>query len=831
MAANFTNQVRSHLSTTNIIPPNPNSTITPQIDHKILSVRDRVLQLIRNYMPITTLFTPELKIDLNLFVEDQIFLHEIAESIAPLAEHDLLNAKTVAQHFEESGILQKRKKMFEDSSPYLQTLYEICSDVLHPQPPSHTLKRAIEGRIFTLKNAFIAIHDPLKIQKSQREKKVPLQTFSDIKEEGIDFIRESLHLHLRALQVQSTLSFREQLTAVATQLIPFVKEITDRYLREHRKDSYQTNPLTCRNPSGYNYHGMVAAAVMEAGLKALGYTTRVMERTDLEPRVTLATMHKIIEVVDQENKYLIDPAYIQFHKDACLNQALIPKDSVLILEESEVDAYIDEHIMVYWKENFEFINSFIGSSLPPSENERQIISQLEKQDLMISLTFNQKFPQGIAPLPKLAPPNSEDWVRKGFKRAWELSTYTPIISDPVFQAIFYESTENKKPYEWVKPMNIPELCQYPSHDKIRGKLNILLSNPAKKSCNDLEALRLMACLPESDSNKYASLLDLDPRLTTTSILFNTYFRSLRKMVNPQRRDLRVVYGCSGGDCTTVLFATDAKELIFVDTTKVTLAEFEQALKQVRDLSLRDQVKDQIERRGNNDFFKFREKYMGMESSTIREHNSSSIRKQEYLMKDLPLKLFLDMESIGIDLDTLTLNSIENEIQLDFTWQYHGAPESRHRRLIFVTADITTPEAYPPVLQKELKEGIDIFYMKGAYLAPLFYEKFLPYIAQSIQPEGWLMTTDKTVTAELIKPEPYLEQHPFKLQSNEEIELCKTALQQPWVPFDKVGMLEIFPPKKRNERFPTLDLTYWSILNLRQKTPMTATSSTQAIQHT
>ncbi len=189
-----------------------------------------------------------------------------------------------------------------------------------------------------------------------------------------------------------------------------------------------------------------------------------------------------------------------------------------------------------------------------------------------------------------------------------------------------------------------------------------------------------------------------------------------------------------------------------------------------------------------------------------------------------------MKEIGINLNTLKISSIEHGIQIDFEWQYYGAAYPRQRRLIFITADITNPQTYPSILQKQLKAGIDIFYMKGAYLAPLSYSQFLPYIAQSIHPGGWLMTTDKTTRMDSVNPEPFLENQ-FTLHSNEEIELCKAIVQYPVPPFGKLSLLEVYPSTERAKRASNTGFTYWVILNLRQKIPMTPTSSTQAIQHT
>ncbi|KIA76981.1 hypothetical protein DB43_HB00090, partial [Parachlamydia acanthamoebae] len=162
--------------------------ICQEVDRKISSVRAQVLHTIRNNMPISTLFTPKLKIDLSLFIKDQIFIRQIAISLISLAESASIDCALIAKHFENSEILAEIKKMFRlDSSPHLRTFYEACADVLNQKPFPSNLKSAIEGRIFTLKNALIAIHTPEAIYKNQIQNKIPRQSISSIKEEGMSF--------------------------------------------------------------------------------------------------------------------------------------------------------------------------------------------------------------------------------------------------------------------------------------------------------------------------------------------------------------------------------------------------------------------------------------------------------------------------------------------------------------------------------------------------------------------------------------------------------------------------------------------------------------------
>ncbi|HEY5235667.1 MAG TPA: hypothetical protein VIJ14_05775, partial [Rhabdochlamydiaceae bacterium] len=523
---------------------------------KIDLIRDRVLQIIRACMPVETLFTPELKIDLGLFIKDQMLFHRIAEFMAPLVGTEGIDNALVETHFKGSDLLSEIKP------EHLSAFYAACKDVLNKAPFSNKLRPAIEGRIFTLKNALIAQHSPEVILKSQTQHKFAVQDVKSIQEEGITFIREALRLHLSSLKKSQ--SFQKELTATAEQLIPFVQKITRNYLLERGKNCPE-NPLIWRNPTGYNAHGLVAATVMEACLNALGYTTKILERCDLEPKVTLATQHGIIMVIGPDNlRYVVDPSYCQFHQDVCLDVQL-PTSPVLVLEESAVDAYIEKNIMAGWRTTFKTVQA----------NNVRIIDQLHANDRLLSFFVDR------IGLPKeYTPVNLEDWVRKSFKKLWGFSSYYPIDANEGFQEIFHGLGTKQVTYNAIKSMGIAALTYHLSDADLEKRLDLLLRDPALKGQNSLEVMSLLGQLPKLKRMRYATLLDCDPRLQENAALeisLNAYFRSLKRVVNPEGKDLKVIYGCSGSDCTTVFLATDATDFTFVDLTPVTFAEFGQAL--------------------------------------------------------------------------------------------------------------------------------------------------------------------------------------------------------------------------------------------------------------
>lgn len=555
------------------------------------------------------------------------------------------------------------------------------------------------------------------------------------------------------------------------------------------ENGYPPEPLTFRNPTGYNYQGFVAAIVMEVCLNALGCKTRVMRRCDLEPRVTLATTHSIVEVTSPDDlRYIIDPCYLQFHKDIGVEEKLLPTATVLVLEENEVDDYIEKNIMMHWKANAQRF----------SKSDPSFMDKITTQDLMSFRFLNYNN------VPKeLIPSGVEDFVRRAFKRVWGLSTYSSTRFVEGCQDIFNGLKENSIVYKTTKPMGIFPLTHHLSYPDVGRQLEPFMSNPALKGQNALEALALLSQLPYLKRAKYKCLLDLDPR-THTDVGLDVYFRSLKKVVNPQEKDLKVVYGCSGADCMSVLLATDAKELLFVDLTKISFSEFKEAL-----TLLKSSSKSQIKERLGKDYFIGRETYMaGMSGYGDGQHH----------MDDLALKLLFDLQETGVDLDQVDLTSINGEVRIDFSWQYYGAPSARKRSVTFITADITKPDAYPDHLQSQLKAGIDIFYLKGAFFAPQSYPQFLPTLAKHMNAGGWLMTTDKTSFMETVNPEFCLKQNNlhFSLHKSEEIHLLEELISPSSSPFAVVQTLRMFPPEKRLQRSPGTDITYWAILNLRQK---------------
>lgn len=775
-------------------------------DRKIELVKDHVLTTIRSRMPVPTLFTPKLKINLGVFINDQLLFRKIAEFLASLTEEDRVDQRAIAKRFEASDLLAEITALFHNNpSAYFPYFYAACCDVLNQEPSQKDLKAGIEGRIFTLKNALVAQHEPQLIRNSQAQHQLSVQQLSSIKEEGATFLRECLKIHLHALKADESISFRNLLTSTAEQLIPFVQEITRMYLRENQI-SCPDNPLTFRDSSGYNRHAFVAATILEVCLNSLGYHTRMMQRSDLEPKVTLATEHSVLEVTGpHSSRYIVDPCFIQFHKDVCLDDGALPKQSVLVLEESEVNKYIEEKLMTHWKSNFQLV----------LKDHAAAIKKLEERDQLISFVIHRF---GL-PADMVHASNPEEFARSALKRVWDLSTYCPVLSNAGYEAIFIGAGTAKKTHAYINSMGLSTLAAHHLPvSKVEDRLRTLLLDSNLKGRNSVEALTLLAHLPSNKRNTYASLCDMDPRiqeLTGFKLHLNAYFCSLKKVVNLDGKDKSVIYGCSGADCMSVLLATDAHDLTLVDFTKVPYTEFEQALRRLKKWKLgQPLVSEETDLQDLTDnFFGTRTDYGGSRSSLTADGH--------HYMSNLALKLLFDLAEVGVDINKIVLKAYTGGIgaRIEFPWQYYGVHSSRQRCITFVTGDITKPAEYPEFLKAKLNEGIDIFYMKAAFAAPNHYPQFLPHIAKCIRKGGWLMTADKTFTMETKNPEPFLAENnlAFSLQTKDEIRLLENLCKiVPYNPLSEIPLLKIFPPHKRLHRTPGSDATYWSILSLRQK---------------
>ena len=74
-------------------------------------LRSSGLGIIRRNAPLVeTLFTPQWKLNLEVFVKDQEFFHQIALALMPLREKGEVDSEMIEEHFRDSSLLQTWKE-------------------------------------------------------------------------------------------------------------------------------------------------------------------------------------------------------------------------------------------------------------------------------------------------------------------------------------------------------------------------------------------------------------------------------------------------------------------------------------------------------------------------------------------------------------------------------------------------------------------------------------------------------------------------------------------------------------------------------------------------
>ncbi len=732
-------------------------------------VVERVKAMVRNFMPLPSLFNPALKIDLSVFFKDQQLFFSLAELLRPFFGKRDLTLEEVQAVLEGDEILAGLKK------EYFPALCESCFTVLSGRPHEEKLVSAIDGRIFTLKNALIGQVEPELIRASQVKQRVRVQSIEQIRSAGKAFIEKILYLYLvpPAIDSADPEFFKSSLQEVAEKLFPFVQNITQIYLESHRIEMPDRG-LSGRYLTGYNFHGRTAAIIMEVCLKVLGYEAQSLVRYDLEPKVTLATVHTIVRVLGLDGKtYVVDPCYVQFLRDACNREEVRP---VLVLEKGDIEGYIEKNLMRAWRSSRELT---LSHTLPL------------KGDLILD---------GM---------DRVEWVRNSFKRVWDLSGYHPDLSKITFNQVFFGEGLAKTV---LSHMQMPKIIGNKSVDEVKAELEELLAIPEMRQKNSERALRLLAQISKQERCAFYDLLDLDPRVSDSTELslnpdLNVYFRQLKKDINPDSRPLKLIYGCAGADATAPFLATDADEAIFVDLADFDFTQFKMALAKLHEKGGFAEVVKVL--KTNLNFFSHRRTFGA---------STSLFSGREHIMDYFALKLLCDLKLMGVDLETVELSALPARgVQIKFDWQYFGQPCAKERVITLLHADITKPESYPRLLQEELKKGFDLFFLKGAFFVPRSYPLFLPHLARAINPGGFFMTTDKTFTMDLIDPEPCLLKAGFRSISRKS-DIAKTIeplLERECSPIELIPYLEMFPSEKRAGRNTGCDISYWSVLNIRQ----------------
>lgn len=721
------------------------------LERRTDQARAQVLSVIRARMPIRSLFNPELKIDLGIFIKDQMLLQRIA---LLLSTQRAATAEGVAPLFAESGLLAE--------IPDLPLFYQACVDALCYSDGPSRLEDAIQRGIYTLKQA--------------------------LKNKETSLIRESIRIHLAG---PCEGSFQQELTATAEQLLPFVEGVTKRYLQERNIEAVDP-VLQQRSLKGLNFHALVAATAMECGLHVLGFDVELLERKDLDPRVSPTPVHSVVVATGPDgSRYVIDPCYLQFHKEVLFADAELPIAPVLVLKESEVDPYVEKHLLGPWKA----VHALFLTQDPI------VMSKLEQNNQAVSHRFASLscFESRYRMLP-------EEWVKTTFVRAWEAHSYTRPLWYRLYNEIFTDNG-GLKTHEYVKPLGLASLMGRASLFEVGRQIGAIQRDYRRLRKNDVEALKLFSQF-YTDRATYYNIFDIDPRNQNLGLALevNAYYRSLRKTVNPERADISVIYGCPGSDCTSVLLATEATELFFVDAAPVSFDLLLEMLENLKKPEPAPYIQEKI----------FAEDYISLRR-VICGGRSQLLPGRKYSMSDREFKLIFDLKMMAVDLTQIKISSFEEGVKIEFPWGPFESNRAKDRTLYLLTADITEPDRYPAILKERIRNGFDIVYMKASYHAPLDYPKFLPILAKGVKAGGWLMTSDRTHDMRYIEPQESLRGQglTFIERGSEENEVLREILSHAQDPHSAME-LTLKTAYDRSTRMTNASPLYWSIVNLRQK---------------
>lgn len=233
---------------------------------------------------------------------------------------------------------------------------------------------------------------------------------------------------------------------------------------------------------------------------------------------------------------------------------------------------------------------------------------------------------------------------------------------------------------------------------------------------------------QSDS---ASRLSHDIRPEESGVALPGYIRhdeSIRSVINPEGKPMKVVYGGSGADITHFLKTFDADKGVFVSffynltgndlRDVVTMAGFGM-----------DKLKDSAGR-NLEEYLKHKQ----INGYANRHHVNEPYRIKQVLAYELLASGATDIEVVEDEIPTLR-----------FKWAYQAGETPRTREIQFIEADITQPLKYPEVLHSVIQSGFDGFYLRAGMEIPSRYGQsnypFIEYLYNHINQSGVFVTDD------------------------------------------------------------------------------------------
>ena len=235
---------------------------------------------------------------------------------------------------------------------------------------------------------------------------------------------------------------------------------------------------------------------------------------------------------------------------------------------------------------------------------------------------------------------------------------------------------------------------------------------------------LLSLLADGEAIRPEALVD--PRPVAAGLLqpaMVAYRMAMRRQINPGHRPLRVLYGGAGADVAGALLDTNGSLFYFLDTYgPMTEADLRPLQKTAAEIPYPAGFEDGYLARKRKHGYAW-----GSQLSRVEERVAA---------------LRIELTAMGVDPATIGIETFGGRASILFPWAYAGQPP-RLRRVVFVNANVTRPEAYADVLAR----GTDIYLQRaGLTIAkeyghrPTFYKD----IADSMPPGAVFATDDMWV---------------------------------------------------------------------------------------
>ncbi|RKY41225.1 MAG: hypothetical protein DRP85_06940 [Candidatus Makaraimicrobium thalassicum] len=252
-----------------------------------------------------------------------------------------------------------------------------------------------------------------------------------------------------------------------------------------------------------------------------------------------------------------------------------------------------------------------------------------------------------------------------------------------------------------------------------------------------------------------------------------YDMAVKRVVNPDDKPLRALYGAAGADVSNFLLSTNASEGYFVSFYRGVFRQLsEKHLKRCFQGKDPDKyIKKHLDRD------RYKGKFLGgFANSATFDSNPRTI----------VAALAFELRSMGVDLRTVQVDSDHGYPRITFRWGYKGA-EEQIRAITFVNADVRRPEEYQDLL--EGKE-IDVYYQRAGNELAEEYSKgkdgYIYVMNSHLKPGGYFITDDYVYSP---KRKCYFDRGPLFPLRLDEIEVPGSEqigeeclrLRLPWLP--------------------------------------------------